>query len=96
MANLHWFIQETVHPDRVHHIFNCESVHQMLINLQTRLKPKEDVRWLQLMNQYQELQKSLKNKNLDAWIMNWEKVYRKGIALTQPIIQKDTAVQDFL
>src|SRR6266480_3713636 len=96
VANLHRFIQETVYPDRVHHTFNCESVHQMLINLQTRLKPKEDVRRLQLTDQYWELQKSLKNKNLDAWIMNWEKVYREGIALTQPIVQKDTAVQDFL
>ena len=28
--------------------------------------------------------------------MNWEKVYREGIALTQPIVQQDTAVQDFL
>ena len=33
VANLHQFIQEMVHPDRVHHTFNCESMHQMLINL---------------------------------------------------------------
>jgi len=80
----------------VHHTFNCESIHQMLVNLQNRLKPKEDVRRLQLTDQYRELQKFPKNKNIDAWIMTWEKVYREGIALTQPIVQKDTAVQDFL
>ena len=96
IANLHRIIQETVHPDRVHHTFNCDSVHQMLVNLQSRLKPKEDVRRLQLTDQYRELQKSPKSKNLDNWLMNWEKVYREGIALTQPIVQQDTAVQDFL
>ena len=96
LASLHRFIQETVHPDRVHHTFNCDSVHQMLVNLQQRLKPRDDVRRLQLTDQYRELQKSPKNKYLDTWIINWEKVYREGIALTQPIVQKDTAVQDFL
>ncbi len=68
----------------------------MLVNLQSHLKPKDDVRRLQLTDQYHELQKSPKNKNLDSWLMNWEKVYQEGIALTQPIVQKDTAVQDFL
>src|SRR5437764_4433717 len=96
LASIHRFIQETVHPDRVHHTFNCDSVHQMLVNLQQRLKPRDDVRRLQLTDQYRELQKSPKNKNLDTWIISWEKVYREGIALTQPIVQKDTAVQDFL
>jgi transposase InsO family protein len=96
LASLHRIIQETVHPDRVHHTFECDSVHQMLVNLQQRLKPRDDVRRLQLTDQYRELQKSPKNKNLDTWIITWEKVYREGIALTQPIVQKDTAVQDFL
>jgi len=42
------------------------------------------------------LQKSPKNKELDTWLLNWERTYREGIKLSQPIIQKDTAVQDFL
>jgi len=46
LANLHRFIQETVHPDRVHHTFNCDTVHDMLVNLQKRLKLKDDVRRL--------------------------------------------------
>lgn len=96
LAHLHRFIQETVHPDRIHYTFNCDSVHQMLVNLQQRLKPKDDVRRYQLTDQYRELQKSPRNENLDAWMTSWEKVYREGIELTQPIVQKDTAVQDFL
>ena len=96
LANLHHVIQEMVHSDHVHYTFNCDSIHQMLVNLQNCLKPKEDVWRLQLTDQYCKLQKSLKNKNLDSWLMNWEKVYREGIALTQPIVQQDTAVQDFL
>src|SRR6266480_6185148 len=96
LANLHHVIQEMVHLDHVHYTFNCDSIHQMLVNLQNHLKSKEDVWRLQLTNQYHELQKSPKNKSLDSWLINWEKVYREGIALTQLIIQKDTAVQDFL
>jgi hypothetical protein len=68
----------------------------MLVNLRQRLKPRNNVRRLQLTEQYRELQKLLKNKNLNIWITSWEKVYREGIALTQPIVQKDIAVQDFL
>lgn len=96
LAHLHRFIQETVHPDRIHHTFDCDSVYRMLVNLKQRLKPRDDVRRLQLTEQYRELQKSPKNKNLDTWITSWEKVYREGIALTQPIVQKGIAVQDFL
>jgi hypothetical protein len=68
----------------------------MLVNLRQRLKPRDDVRRLQLTDQYRELQKSPKSKDLDAWITNWEKVYREEVKLSQPIVQKDTAVQDFL
>src|SRR5436853_2744255 len=68
----------------------------MLVNLQRRPKPKDDVRRLQLTDQYRELQKTPKNKDLDAWINSWKKVYREGVKLSQPIVLKDTTVQDFL
>jgi len=68
----------------------------MLVNLQQRLKPTDDIRRLQLTDQYRQLQKSPKNKDLDAWLLSWERVYRESSKLTQPIVQKDTAVQDFL
>jgi hypothetical protein len=35
-----------------------------------RLRPVDDVRRLQLTDQHRELQKSLKNKDLDTWITN--------------------------
>ena len=93
LAHLHRFIQETVHPDQIHFTFRCDSVYQMLVNLQQHLKPRDDVRRLQLTEQYRELQKSPKNKNIDTWITSWVKVYREGIDLTQPIVQKDVAVE---
>lgn len=96
LAHLHRFIQETVHPDHIHYTFECDTVHEMLVNLQRRLKPTDDIRRLQLTDQYRQLQKSPKNKDLDAWLLNWERVYRESSKLTQPIVQKDTAVQDFL
>jgi len=96
LAHLHRFIQETVHPDHIHYTFECDTVHEMLVNLQRRLKLTDDIRRLQLTDQYRQLQKSPKNKELDTWLLNWERTYREGIKLSQPIIQKDTAVQDFL
>jgi hypothetical protein len=68
----------------------------MLVNLRQRLKPRDDVRRLQLTDQYRELQISPKSKDMDAWMTSWEKVYREGVKLAQPIVQKDTTVQDFL
>jgi hypothetical protein len=55
LAYLHRFIQETVHPDRIYYTFECDSVYQMLVNLRQRLKPRDDVRRLQLTDQYREL-----------------------------------------
>jgi hypothetical protein len=48
LTHLHRFIQETVHLDHIHHTFECDTVQEMLVNLQKRLKPKDDVRRLQL------------------------------------------------
>jgi hypothetical protein len=96
LAHLHQFIQETVHPDHIHYTFECNTVHEMLVNLQRRLKPTDDIRRLQLTDQYRQLQKAPKNKDLDMWLLNWERIYREGVKLSQPIIQKDTAVHDFL
>jgi hypothetical protein len=55
LAHLHRFIQETAHPDHIHHTFECDTVQEMLVNLQKRLKPEDDVRRLQLTDQYREL-----------------------------------------
>jgi hypothetical protein len=70
LAYLHRFIQETVHSNHIYHTFECNTVQEMLVNLQKRLKPKDDVRRLQLTDQYRELQISPKSKDLDAWMTN--------------------------
>jgi hypothetical protein len=85
-----------VYSDYIHYTFECNTVHEILVNLQKRLKPKDDVRRLQLTDQYRQLQKSPKNKDLNAWIISWEKIYKEGVKLSQPIVQKDITVQDFL
>ena len=70
LAHLHRFIQETVYPDYIHYTFECDTVHEMLVNLQRRLKLTDDIRRLQLTDQYRQLQKSPKNKELDTWLLN--------------------------
>ena len=66
LAHLHRFIQEIVYSDHIYYTFECDIVHKMLINLQRRLKPTDDIQRLQLTNQYRQLQKSPKNKDLDT------------------------------
>jgi len=70
LAELQRHIQSTVARPYVHHTFNCDSVHQMLVNLQKWLKPKNDVRRLQIIDQYRELQKPPTNKKLDDKIID--------------------------
>src|SRR5271163_113699 len=96
LAELQRHIQSTVARPYVHHTFNCDSVHQMLVNLQKRLKPRDDVRRLQLIDQYRELQKPPTNKNIDTWLLSWEKIYKEASELDDKIVDKHGAVQDFL
>jgi vacuolar-type H+-ATPase subunit I/STV1 len=95
-AELQRHIQSTVARSYVHHTFKCDTVHKMLVNLQKRLKPKDDVRRLQLIDQYRELQKPPTDKNIDSWLLNWEKVYKEASELDDKIADKHSAVQDFL
>jgi hypothetical protein len=66
LAELQRHIQSTVARPYVHHTFNCDTVHQMLVNLQKRLKLRNDVKRLQLIDQYRDLQKPPNSKNIDS------------------------------
>ena len=59
-----------MHPDHIHYTFESDMMHEMLMNLQQRLKPTDDIQRLQLTDQYRQLQKSSKNKDLNAWLLN--------------------------
>ena len=96
LAELQRHIQTTVARPYVHHTHKCDTVHQMLVNLQKQLKPKDDIRRLQLIDQYRELQKSPGNKNIDTWLFDWEKVYKETTELKDSIADTHSAVQDFL
>src|SRR5579859_3344378 len=43
LVYLYCFIQETVHPDHIYHTFEYNTVYKMLVNLQKRLKPKDNI-----------------------------------------------------
>ena len=53
-----------VYLNYIYYTFEYDTVHEMLVNLQRRLKPTDDIRRLQLTDQYRQLQKSPKNKSL--------------------------------
>jgi hypothetical protein len=54
------------------------------------------VKRLQLIDQYRDLQKPPNSKNIDSWLLNWEKVYKEASELDENLINKYNAVQDFL
>ena len=55
LADLERYIQTSVARQYLYLTFNCDTVHQMLLNLQKRLKPKADVLRLQLLDRYRAL-----------------------------------------
>jgi len=45
----------------------------MLIELQKRFKPTDQLRELELTNRYQKFKKPPKSQDLDVWVQTWEK-----------------------
>ena len=51
---------------------------------------------LQLIDQYRDLQKPPTSKDIDSWLLNWERVYKEASELDENLINKHNTVQDFL
>jgi hypothetical protein len=56
-------IQETVSSTYISWTYDCDTVYEMLVALQKRLKPKKDVRRRELINKLIELRDNLSRKS---------------------------------
>src|SRR5271170_1633720 len=68
----------------------------MLVALKQRVAPADQVRKIELINQYQKLKEAPDSQNLDTWLQQWEKTYKECKQLKLPDVQDDRPLYDFL
>jgi hypothetical protein len=71
------YIQSTISRNCLYYTFESETAHEMLIELQKRFKPTDQLRELDLANRYQKLKESPQSQDLDTWLQSWEKTYHE-------------------
>jgi hypothetical protein len=96
LSSLRTFIQSSVSRSCLHYTFGTTNAREMLLELQKRLQPTDQLRELDLSNKYQKLKKAPKSQDLYNWLRNWEKIYHECIKISLPDVQGDRAVRDFL
>ena len=77
MATLRIFIQETITRTYLRYTFECDTSYEMLTSLKKRVAPTDQARKTELLNRYQELQKTPRLQNLETWLQQWEKTYKE-------------------
>jgi hypothetical protein len=96
LSSLRTSIQSSVSRSCLHYTFGTSDAREMLIQLQKRLQPTDQLRELDLSAKYQKLKKAPKAQDLDTWLRNWEKVYHECNKINLPDVQGIRAVRDFL
>jgi len=96
LASLRISIQSSVSRTYLHYTFGTADAREMVVELQKRLQPTDQLRELNLSTKYQKLRKAPKAQDLDNWLRNWEKVYHECTKIDLPEVQGTRAVRDFL
>ena|SRR2546423_1238615 len=96
LASLRAYIQPTISRNCLYYAFECETAREMLVELQKRFKPTDQLRELDLANRYQKLKKPPKSQDLDTWLQSWEKTYHECDKARLPDVQSGRATRDFL
>ena len=96
MSSLRTHIQASVSRTYLFYTFGTTTAREMLMELQKRLQPTDQLRELDLSNKYQKLKKAPKSQDLDNWLHTWEKVYHECTKINLPDVQNGRAVRDFL
>lgn len=89
-------IQETVSATYISWTYDRDTVYEMLVALQKRLKPKDDVRRRELIDKLIKLRDNPKSRQIDEWLQDYEKTYREGVKEKIPDFNKEYVVQGFL
>jgi hypothetical protein len=96
LASLRAYIQSSVSRNCLYYTFECETAREMLIELQKRFKPTDQLRELYLAVKYQKLKKPPKSQDLDTWLQSWERVYHECDKAKLPDVQLGRANRYFL
>lgn len=96
LSSLRTSIQSSVSRSCLHYTFGTSNAREMLIELQKRLQPTDQLRELELTDEYEKLKTAPESHDLDNWLRNWEKTYHKCTKINLPDIQGTRAVRDFL
>jgi hypothetical protein len=71
-------IQETVFTTYISWIYDCDTVYDMLVALQQRLKAKKNVRRRELINKLNKLRDNPKARQVEEWLQEYKKYTKKG------------------
>jgi hypothetical protein len=96
LSSMRTSIQSSVSRSYLHYTFGTSNAREMLIELQKRLQPTDQLRELDLSAKYQELKMAPESHDLDNWLRNWEKIYHQCTKINLPEVQSTRAVRDFL
>ena len=89
-------IQETVSTTYMSWTDDCDTIYEISVALQKRLKPKKDVRRRELIDKLINLRDQPKSRQVDEWLQEYEKTYKEGVKEKIPDFDKEYVVQGFL
>jgi hypothetical protein len=95
-ASLRTSIQSSVSRTYLHYTFGTSNAREMIVELQKRLQPTDQLRELDLSAKHQKLKKAPKEQDPDNWLRNREKVYHEYNKINLPEVQGTCAMRDFL
>jgi hypothetical protein len=72
-------IQQTVSTTYMSWTDDCDTVYEMSVALQKRLKHKKDVRRRELIHKLINLRDHPKSRQVDEWLQEYEKTYKEGV-----------------
>jgi hypothetical protein len=96
LASLRTSIQSSVSRTYLHYTFGTSNAREMIIELQKRLQPTDQLRELNLSTEYQKLKTAPESQDVDNWLCSWEKTYHHCTEINLPETQGTRAVRDFL
>ncbi len=96
LKNLNIFILTSVDRFNLIYFRNQKTIHQKLSTLKKRLASTNEVRKLEMIRKYKNLQRAFKHQQMNQWLLNWEKIYAKTKRLNLSDVQNDRCAYDFL
>ena len=96
LANLRTKIIESLPAAHRSMTYSCETVRDMLKQLETRLKPTNETERIKYLDEYVQLCKGTTAKKVDEWLLQWERLYTDLVRLGMVEFSNSKVTRDFL